>query len=91
MENKPTETSRRQSNEGVRVKISPEVEKQSNANEGLRVNIKGRINGVPRSKNWVAYEGKMSLQCIDAVVDYSYLPTHTVYGTFGVKVWINYG
>lgn len=59
--------------------------------KGLRVSIKGRINGAPRSKPWVASEGKMSLQCMDAKIDYSYLPSQTVYGTFGVKVWINYG
>jgi len=59
--------------------------------KGLRVSIKGRINGAPRSKSWVASEGKMSLQCMDAKIDYSYLPSQTVYGTFGVKVWINYG
>jgi len=59
--------------------------------KGLRVSIKGRINGAPRSKVWVASEGKMSLQCIDTKIDYYYLPSQTVYGTFGVKVWINYG
>lgn len=59
--------------------------------KGLRVSIKGRINGAPRSKPWIASEGKMSLQGMDAKIDYFYLPSQTVYGTFGVKVWINYG
>jgi len=59
--------------------------------KGIRVNINGRVNGVPRSKSWCASEGKMSLQRIDAKIDYYYLPSQTVYGTFGIKVWINYG
>lgn len=59
--------------------------------EGIKVAIKGRINGVPRSKIWSASEGKMSLQRIDSDIDYYYLSSGTVYGTFGIKVWINYG
>jgi ribosomal protein S3 len=59
--------------------------------KGIRVNINGRVNGVPRSKSWCCSEGKMSLQRIDAKIDYYYLPSQTVYGTFGIKVWINYG
>jgi hypothetical protein len=59
--------------------------------KGLRVSVKGRINGAPRSTLWVVSEGKISLQCIDAKIDYQSLPSETVFGTFGVKVWINYG
>lgn len=59
--------------------------------KGIKVGISGRINGAPRSKSWSAIEGKMSLQRIDTDIDYYYLPSQTVYGTFGVKVWINYG
>jgi len=58
--------------------------------KGIKVGIKGRINGVPRSKIWETAQGKMSLQRIDADIDYSYLPSDTVYGTFGIKVWVNY-
>jgi len=68
------------------------VFKHNNLNiKGIRVNINGRINGVPRSKSWCCSEGKMSLQRMDTKIDYYYLPSQTVYGTFGIKVWINYG
>ena len=40
--------------------------------KGIRVNINGRINGVPRSKSWNCCEGKMSLQRIDTKIDYYY-------------------
>jgi hypothetical protein len=59
--------------------------------EGIKVGIKGRINGVPRSKMWTTHRGKISLQKINSEIDYYYLPSETVYGTFGIKVWINYG
>jgi hypothetical protein len=59
--------------------------------QGLRVSVKGRVNGVPRSKNWVVSEGKMALQRINATIDYYYLPSQTPFGTFGIKVWVNYG
>lgn len=66
-------------------------EKNTIGIKGIKVAIKGRINGVPRSKTWSTSQGKISLQRIDEKIDYYYLPSQTVYGTFGIKVWINYG
>lgn len=54
--------------------------------KGLKVCLKGRIRGVPRTKSWVFSIGKLSFQQINATVDYSFLPAQTVYGTFGIKV-----
>lgn len=59
--------------------------------QGLKISIKGRINGNPRSKIWSVSEGVLSLQKIENEIDFFYTPSFTVYGTFGVKVWINYG
>ena len=59
--------------------------------QGLKVTIKGRISGNPRSKIWSVSEGNLSLQKIKNEIDFYYVPSFTVYGTFGIKVWINYG
>lgn len=58
--------------------------------KGLRISVKGRINGIPRSKLWCISKGTISLQKISSKIDYFYVPSYTVYGTFGIKVWINY-
>lgn len=68
------------------------VKNNTNANfEGIKIVVKGRINGVPKTKKWVIFEGVLSLQQTENNIDYSYVPSFTVYGIFGVKVWINYG
>ena len=59
--------------------------------KGIKIVIKGRINGIPRTKKWTLLEGTLSLQQINQDIDYFYLPSYTVHGAFGVKVWINYG
>lgn len=54
--------------------------------KGLKVFIKGRIRGAPRTKSWVFSLGKMCFQQMNATVDFFFLPAQTVYGSFGVKV-----
>lgn len=58
--------------------------------EGLRIMIRGRVNGSDRRKNYSVKEGRLPLQQISAPIDYSLSDSFTVYGVFGVKVWICY-
>lgn len=68
------------------------VKNKTNKNfEGIKIVINGRINGIPKTKKWVIFEGVLSLQQMENNIDYSYVPSFTIYGVFGVKVWINYG
>jgi hypothetical protein len=59
--------------------------------KGMRFRLKGRLNGSLRKKYSVFSKGKISLHQIDARMDYFYCPIQTVYGSFGLKFWINYG
>lgn len=59
--------------------------------EGIKIIVKGRINGIPKTKKWVIFEGVLSLQEMENNIDFFYVPSCTVYGVFGVRVWINYG
>lgn len=56
--------------------------------KGVKIVVKGRINGKSRSKNFIIQIGKISLQTFDMIVCYSQSVAFTVYGTFGVKVWV---
>jgi len=56
--------------------------------KGLKIQIKGRFNGVPRSKTRVFERGSIPLQTISAKIDYSLTHINTSYGVFGVKVWV---
>lgn len=58
--------------------------------KGIKIQIKGRINGVARSKKTVITFGTLALQRIDANIDFFYKQALTVFGCFGIKVWVNY-
>jgi ribosomal protein S3 len=55
---------------------------------GIKVLIKGRFNGKPRSSSKLLQIGKISLQTLDAKISYSQSVAFSQYGTFGIKVWI---
>lgn len=55
---------------------------------GLKVLISGRLNGAPRAKSKAFRVGSVSLQSDKHYVDYCEDTAYTVYGTFGVKVWV---
>ena len=56
---------------------------------GIKILIKGRFNKRRRTKKVVLQEGQISLQTIDIPVDYYQTQAVTIYGSFGIKVWIS--
>jgi hypothetical protein len=56
--------------------------------KGLKIQIKGRFKGVPRSKTRLFEKGSIPLQTIDSKINYSLTHITTSYGVFGIKVWI---
>lgn len=59
----------------------------SNVN-GIKILIKGRLNGKPRSNDKIIQIGKISLQTLDSKINYSQNISFSQYGTFGIKVWV---
>lgn len=56
--------------------------------KGLKVSIKGRFSGAPRSKIRVFERGQIPLQTFKHEISYALTHSHTSYGVFGIKVWI---
>jgi len=56
---------------------------------GIKLLIKGRINGKPRSNSRIIQIGTVSLQTLDANIDFSQSTAFSLYGTFGIKVWLH--
>ena len=56
--------------------------------KGLKIQIKGRFNGAPRSKKRVFEKGSVPLQTVSSKINYSLTHINTSYGVFSVKVWI---
>lgn len=58
--------------------------------KGLKIKIKGRFNGAPRSKTRMFKINKLPVQTFQTSLDYSQSVSYTSNGTFGIKVWIAY-
>nr|QYB22509.1 ribosomal protein S3 [Sequoiadendron giganteum]BBN66916.1 ribosomal protein S3 [Sequoiadendron giganteum] len=56
--------------------------------EGIKIQIKGRLNGIERARKESAMQGRVPLQTLRAKIDYCYYAVQTVYGVLGIKIWI---
>jgi len=59
--------------------------------KGARVQVSGRLNGIPISRTEWLQEGQLPRQTIRADIDYGFVVAYCSYGTIGVKVWIYKG
>ena len=57
---------------------------------GVRVLLSGRFNGHNRARSKQIRVGVIGLQSTAHSIDYYCVPCFTKYGTFGIKVWLNY-
>ncbi|AGI48884.1 30S ribosomal protein S3 (mitochondrion) [Nannochloropsis oceanica] len=56
--------------------------------DGIKILIKGRFNKRRRTKTIVLQQGQISLQTIETPIDYYQTQAITLYGAFGIKVWL---
>lgn len=56
--------------------------------KGVKILIKGRLNGKPRSSHKLIHIGKVALQTVNSKVDYTCCTSFSSFGTFGIKVWV---
>lgn len=56
---------------------------------GIKILIKGRFNKRRRTKTVIIQEGQIALQTLNIPLDYCQTYAVTLYGSFGVKVWLS--
>lgn len=56
---------------------------------GIKVLIKGRFNKRRRTKTLIIQQGQISLQTLKTPIDYYQTQAITLYGSFGIKVWLS--
>lgn len=59
--------------------------------KGVKIEVSGRLGGADIARREWMKEGRLPLQTIRSVIDYSLAEALTTYGTIGVKVWIYKG
>nr|YP_009497642.1 ribosomal protein S3 [Astrosyne radiata]AWT40355.1 ribosomal protein S3 [Astrosyne radiata] len=57
-------------------------------NNGIKIQISGRLNGIDMARHEWKRKGRVPLQTLNAEIDYILKEAHTIYGIFGVKIWI---
>lgn len=56
--------------------------------KGLKIQIKGKLNGKDRAFNYRIRIGSVPLSTISQKINYNFFPVNTLFGSFGVKIWI---
>ena len=56
--------------------------------KGIKVLIKGRLNGKPRSSNKLIQVGSISSQSFESNISSTQTTSFSVLGTFGIKIWV---
>lgn len=69
-------------------KVFKKLYKNYNFFIGYKIQIKGRINGIDRSKKLVLQEGKIPLNTINSKISYSFKEIITSYGVCSIKIWL---
>jgi small subunit ribosomal protein S3 len=59
--------------------------------EGIKIVIGGRLNGAEIARVETLATGKIPLHNLRADIDFARETAYTIYGTIGIKVWINRG
>lgn len=59
--------------------------------QGTKVSITGRLNGADIARQEAIAQGKTPLHNLRSDIDFASVRAETIWGTIGVKVWINRG
>ena len=62
-----------------------------NGAKGVRILLSGRLGGAEMARKFDTRLGSIPLSTLQTNVDYACVPSHTTYGTIGVKVWVYKG
>ena len=55
---------------------------------GIKIQVSGRLNGAEMARTEWIREGRVPLQTLRADIDYATQEANTIYGVFGIKVWL---
>lgn len=55
---------------------------------GIKFCINGKLKGKPRSNNYMFVAGTVPIQSVNTSIDYSKAHAFTIYGVFGIKIWV---
>ena len=66
------------------------IERRSSLVKGIKFIISGRLKGKPRSSISKFHIGRLTLNETNTKILNSQIHTYTLYGAFGMKLWINY-
>jgi small subunit ribosomal protein S3 len=58
---------------------------------GVKVRVSGRLNGAEIARRETIADSKIPLHTMRADIDFAAVTAHTIWGTIGIKVWINRG
>jgi small subunit ribosomal protein S3 len=59
--------------------------------QGVKVILSGRLNGAEIARTEMSAQGKTPLHNLRSDIDFASVKAQTIWGSIGIKVWINRG
>lgn len=59
--------------------------------QGMKVEVSGRLRGANKARTQRAIAGFLGITTISSETKFSKCDIHTIYGVYGLKVWVTYG
>jgi hypothetical protein len=56
--------------------------------KGIKIVINGKLKGKPRSSNYIHTVGSVPVQTLNYNIEYAKTHAFTIYGVFGIKLWV---
>ena len=56
--------------------------------KGIKIIITGKLKGKPRSHKYINTFGSVPIQSINCNIDFAKQHAFTIYGVFGIKLWL---
>ena len=69
-------------------RVIQKVLNETKANQGIKIQISGRLNGAEIARSEWIRNGRVPLQTLRADIDYASKEAKTIYGILGVKIWV---
>jgi ribosomal protein S3 len=57
---------------------------------GCKIAIIGKINGSARTRKLIIEVGKLNIQRLSSTLDYSLSESFSLFGIFGIKIWLQF-
>jgi small subunit ribosomal protein S3 len=73
------------------MKKQMEMALQQQGVRGIKMRLSGRLGGADMARTVIAHQGQVPLQSLNVYIQFASVTCFTIWGSIGIKVWVNHG